>query len=554
MSDQNVRGPAGHVQAPYGGPGTTAAPHRFIDQASSVSGGDERSVEPQAGLGLYTLREWIVIALGLALTVLSFFSTFSVDVVSGYTPVWGIGITGLGAAFFPFAAVLLIALRRFVPRLRNLGALSLDQLASVAFAVAAFVWLNLGLILLQVSAAIDDLFQQMGALFGGVDGMFGSGSPLRAGVIVWIAFVVALAGVFFTVFARFIPPFSADFVGREQTVAHPSARPARPLAKRVRPAAPAWPAPAPAPHGGPYHPAHDPSAAPSSATPATGAGAMPAPRADGAMFGQGAPGPYGQHQPLSYGQETAPPYAQSAPAPYPQDALASDGQTPEQGAAVSADQPRSAEVFDATPLADEAADPAASETGSVEPAETHDAAPSGTERVTPDPEPGAPVADIGASVADSTRAPETESAPDSGTVAEDASAPVADLESDEAAASADPVVTFDAPPATETPADLSAAPAPDAAVADPVSAEAAVSASASAPAPDASPQAAATPQPFWALAPVERDVHDFDGNPIYRVGPTAWALVLEDRGSYFVMRHDDGRIGYLHDTSGITRG
>lgn len=533
MSDQNVRGPAGHVQAPYGGPGTTAAPHRFIDQASSVSGGDERSVEPQAGLGLYTLREWIVIALGLALTVLSFFSTFSVDVVSGYTPVWGIGITGLGAAFFPFAAVLLIALRRFVPRLRNLGALSLDQLASVAFAVAAFVWLNLGLILLQVSAAIDDLFQQMGALFGGVDGMFGSGSPLRAGVIVWIAFVVALAGVFFTVFARFIPPFSADFVGREQTVAHPSARPARPLAKRVRPAAPTWPAPAP--HGGPYHPAHDPSAASSSATPAIGTGAM---------FGQGAPGPYGQHQPLSYGQETAPPYAQSAPAPYPQDALASDGQTPEQGAAVSADQPRSAEVFDATPLADEAADPAASETGSVEPAETHDAAPSGTERVTPDPEPGAPVADIGASVADSTRAPETESAPDSGTVAEDASAPVADLESDEAAASADPVVTFDAPPATETPADLSAAPAPDAAV----------PASASAPAPDASPQAAATPQPFWALAPVERDVHDFDGNPIYRVGPTAWALVLEDRGSYFVMRHDDGRIGYLHDTSGITRG
>jgi hypothetical protein len=30
--------------------------------------------------------------------------------------------------------------------------------------------------------------------------------------------------------------------------------------------------------------------------------------------------------------------------------------------------------------------------------------------------------------------------------------------------------------------------------------------------------------------------------------------VIEDRGSVFVIRHEDGRIGYLHDVEGITRG
>jgi hypothetical protein len=62
------------------------------------------------------------------------------------------------------------------------------------------------------------------------------------------------------------------------------------------------------------------------------------------------------------------------------------------------------------------------------------------------------------------------------------------------------------------------------------------------------------PQAFWALAPTERDVVDDYGTPIFRIGPTAWALVIEDRGETFVIRHDDGRIGYLHDIDGVTRG
>ncbi|MHC9043035.1 hypothetical protein ACYX8G_00525 [Microbacterium saperdae] len=66
--------------------------------------------------------------------------------------------------------------------------------------------------------------------------------------------------------------------------------------------------------------------------------------------------------------------------------------------------------------------------------------------------------------------------------------------------------------------------------------------------------AVAAAQPFWILAPSERDVHDERGEPLFRIGPGAWALVIEDRGGAFVVRHDDGRIGYLHDISDITKG
>lgn len=67
-------------------------------------------------------------------------------------------------------------------------------------------------------------------------------------------------------------------------------------------------------------------------------------------------------------------------------------------------------------------------------------------------------------------------------------------------------------------------------------------------------ESAPVAQPFWILAPSERDVHDERGEPLFRIGPTAWALVIEDRGGAYVIRHDDGRIGYLHEISDITKG
>ncbi|MBN9177066.1 MAG: hypothetical protein J0I43_06825 [Microbacterium sp.] len=68
--------------------------------------------------------------------------------------------------------------------------------------------------------------------------------------------------------------------------------------------------------------------------------------------------------------------------------------------------------------------------------------------------------------------------------------------------------------------------------------------------------AAASPasQAFWALAPEERVVVDEGGTALFTIGPTAWALVIEDRGDHYVVRHEDGRIGYLTDVSGVTRG
>lgn len=67
-------------------------------------------------------------------------------------------------------------------------------------------------------------------------------------------------------------------------------------------------------------------------------------------------------------------------------------------------------------------------------------------------------------------------------------------------------------------------------------------------------EAAPAAQPFWILAPSERDVHDERGQALFRIGPNAWALVIEDRGGAYVIRHDDGRIGYLHEISDITKG
>ena len=74
------------------------------------------------------------------------------------------------------------------------------------------------------------------------------------------------------------------------------------------------------------------------------------------------------------------------------------------------------------------------------------------------------------------------------------------------------------------------------------------------PEPQSQSQSPSAHQAFWALSPEERDVVDERDVPIFRVGPTAWALVLEDRGEVFVVRHEDGRVGYLHDVSGVTRG
>jgi hypothetical protein len=267
----------------------------------------------QYGVGPFSLREVVLAGVWLVAFIVSFFSTS--DYV--FSSVWTRGIDWILTIGVPTVAVFLLILRRLSPSgIRRVGSLGIDQFASVAFSVAAVIWL--GQLWSQIAVAI-------------------AGGPWVVTWVVWVEFILMLAGVVLTVFAALIPGAAEDFRGREETVAHRVARGARPVTTRPRPVRPA--------------------------------------------------------------------VAQTTP--------------------------------------------------------SDDAAPT----------PAEPTA---------------------------------------------------AEPATEI----------------------FTTTAASAPA----------QQAFWALVPEERDVVDEAGTPLFRIGPTAWALVIEDRGASFVVRHEDGRIGYLHDVSGVTRG
>ncbi len=459
MSDQN---------APYPGPEAHAAPEpvpsgtptRFVTQAMSEPEAPSTAPAGQHGLGPFTLREWILMGLGVILVVLSFLPLFP---GSGYSPIWTLGAAWIGAVALPVVACLLLGLRRFTA-FRNIGSFSIDQAASVAFVISALAWLDAAAMLTQLSSAIGGMFSQLsdgfGGFFGGEASQFEN--PFAVGPVVWIGLVVALAGVFFTVFARFVAPFSEDFQGREEIPAHPVARPARPLIRAERPAAPA---PTPAPGFGWPQQAPEQTAADQRA------------------------------------QELFAPLAQdtqavtaAAPAPAPQPEYPAPAPQAEPQAQAPKPEPEVAK---------------------------------------PEPEVAQPEAPADASA--------------------DASQPTPDATVDAAADTAQP-----APEAAREDETAAAAEVPAESAAQETSAQETtvlpVAAQAAEPEPRTTAMPQAAPQPFWALAPVERDVHDVEGRPIYTVGPTAWALVLEDRGTYFVMRHDDGRIGYLHDVSGITRG
>ncbi|SFS03282.1 hypothetical protein SAMN04487846_1655 [Microbacterium sp. cf046] len=298
---------------------------------------------PQYGVGPFSVREVALVGVWLVAFVVSFFSIASEQAMSQLLfggSVWSNGLDWILTIGAPTVAVFLIILRRFSPDgIRRVGSLGVDQFASVAFSVSAVVWLTV--LWRDIAVAI-----QTGLWI--------------YGWVVWVELVLMLAGVVLTVAAPFIPPFSEDFTGRREIVAHRNARPIRAVSPR---------------------PARPPREAAADAD------------TDTAAFATGA-------------------YAQS-----------------------------------------DYAQPASTESGYTE---------------------------------------------------QDAWAPAQTRD------------TF-----------------------EPVDAE-------------TEPPSAA--KAFWALTPEERDVVDERGVPIFRVGPTAWALVLEDRGEVFVVRNEDGRVGYLHDVSGVTRG
>ncbi|BAJ73055.1 uncharacterized protein MTES_0091 [Microbacterium testaceum StLB037] len=387
-----------------------------ISLPSSASGSGSGTVS--YGVGPFSVREVALLGIWAVAFLVSFFPdnnvTGAARLLVGGSNVWVSGLWWIAAIALPTVAVGLLVLRRLSPQgIRRVGSLGIDQFASVAFSIAAFIWV--AWLWETVSIAID------------------TGGWVRSWVV-WVEAILMLAGVVLTVAAPFIPPFAADFAGREEVPAHRNARPVRPVVPR--PAAPRSARRSPAPAGSAVAPSID--AATSSH--------------DGADVG--APGDY----------------VRSTEGPRP-------GPT----------------------------DPPTSVLTAVEHA--------------PDPHASSDHASANHASANHANANHAS--------ADQASADHANANQ----ASADHAITDHANASDDHPTDvltrlhdLSAEPAHPAA------------------------------QAFWALAPVEREVVDDYGTPIFRIGPSAWALVIEDRGETFVIRHDDGRIGYLHDVSGVTRG
>lgn len=603
----NPQPPAGDPRPPAPAPARESfIPEQPMSNATDESDGD-RGHGGVPAIWVFSLRELILAGVGIVSIVFSFFSIYSLTGASAgfgmelpsYFPIWGQGIAAIAASVAMVAATALIVLRRLVPALTTLkiGSLSIDQFASVAFVSYAVVYWS------AVFSALGT-----GAMVGG-----GVGVTWMA----WVAAVVALAGVFFTVVAPFVPPFGADFDGREETQATRAARPALTLVQRPR-------APKPAPQQAPWQQQGQQAY-----------GQQPAQFGQQAPYGQQPPygqSPYGQ-QPPAYGQQNA--YGPQGgypqqPVPYAPQPDPSSSFAPQQPPAYGAPaapyeyqgQASGAEDAAQAPTADAHAPASGAPAAPYEyPPQEPVADPFG-------PPAAAPAIDFGEPSAD--HAPAGESAPADGTehgaAASDGTTAAAEVASDadESAGEADDVatralqvptsadvstqdeeITTDTEQVTRQPArsalDHSAAgvdfggalasdgeeqpgqgyrrtgsiPVPDEADAAAVDSEldgdtvlrvpddvqvardsdrhdAEDSVEGQRVDPGSLPVTNA--QPFWALAPVERDVVDAAGGPLFRIGPTAWALVLEERGEVFVVRDDNGRVGYLHDTTGVTRG
>ena len=197
---------------PYATDGEVVEEVDVVDEPTSTE------ETPQYGVGPFSVREVSLAGIWLVAFVVSFFPVgLAVDLafgnlVFGFGTVWSSGLGWILPIGLPTVAVFLLALRRLSPDgIRRVGSLGIDQFASVAFSVAALVWLQLVWETIAVSIA--------------------GGFWLRSWVI-WVELVLMLAAVVLTVFAPLIPPFRDDFRGRREIVAHRNARPVRAISPR----------------------------------------------------------------------------------------------------------------------------------------------------------------------------------------------------------------------------------------------------------------------------------------------------------------------------------
>lgn len=545
--------PAGGQQPHTAAPGQEPAAPAHQAPASAAAGEPGgASANGVPGLWKFTLREWIVIGTGLLLFIFSFLSFITSD----YAPLWSLGLLCIVAILVMTAATALLVLRRFLPGARlRVGSLSVDQFASVAFVgYAVAVW--------HTAIFMQQFFAGLGP-FGGV---------VSVSWVAWVSGVLALVGVFFTVVAPLVPPFREDFDRRPEAPAARAARPAAPLVHKPR-----APKPQPAPQqqgwqgydqGGQQY-GQQPYGQPAPYAP-QGYGQQPGAQ----QYGQqpyGQPQQYGQ-QP--YGQQPAAspapvfgqpegqaaPEAQAAPVEQQQHApAAQQGANAEAPQALNEPQPArtddhqtEGEQPGASRSAFEHAGSGAGTGLGITDDGSQDAAPAYRRTGPVATEPVGEATDTAAESQADQAASEDDSI-DAETVLKVPSR--AERETADSPTSDDTAQAAESAAASETPAPAPASEgsASEEEVDDSIDAETVVKAPETrADGPAAQP--VTNNQPFWALVPVERDVVDANGAPLFRIGPTAWALVLEERGDVFVVRHDDGRVGFLLDTSGVTRG
>jgi hypothetical protein len=436
----NGDGAANHPQRPAGAkPGTTN----------------------QAVLGHFTVRDLTVFAATLILLVASLLPTFF-----GQFNLWNAGslfFLGLGIVL-PLIVTALFAARRLTPGTKvRIGSLSVDQFASVVASFAlAFFFVS------SAAAYVPSLLV----------GLVGSAVLFAA-----------------TVLGRFIPFFSGDFLGRDETSAHIVAREsAVPLPK---PHTPKEPKPA--------------AGADSKSKPGFGipAGLWPSNRSAASANAGSAPE-------ASAPAASAP--AASVPAASVPAAGAAAGPAAPAAAAVSA----APEVKEWTAAGDSTpATQAADVVPSASPADGRDAS-AAQETMLADVPAAAP--------ADHASAPASTGAP----------VPEAAKHDDGAQVPAPARQAAAEPAATAVHQQVRSA-EPIGATVDPAS----------------RPEETDEPvhEAFWfAVAQHRTAVDPQTGAPAFVIEPGGWVLALEDRGHEFLVQHTDGRVGVLHDLSNIERG
>lgn len=320
-----------------------------------------------------------------------------------------------------------------------------------------------------------------------------------------VQLIASLALVTLTVFAPLVPGLREDFHGRLVTLAHRNANPVRPVIPRPRPE------PTPAAEATSVSASRDAEES-SPGAPFAGAGYATVPAPEATAQDTTAQDATAQDMTAQYAPDTTEQYVPDTTAQY-----APDEPVPHEAVRSAEPMPHTTQAFPAGGLDVElSGQQATDEVARLDLAEQVPLAAhasgggTGTEQATSD-------EDYAPAYSRSSRGQEPEIVSDTGSIESLLGATAQDVSSAETTAF----------PAVEDHTDVQA---------------------------NDSYAAAPAAQPFWVLAPTERDVHDERGEAIFQIGPNAWALVIEDRGGAYVVRHDDGRIGYLHDIADITKG